>query len=250
MPLRDDIKLYQALHGWINHKAPEDQKDPEILDSAIKQILDDSITPEGLVDVVGLGNEQSIFDERFISRVKEIEEKNLAQAALEQLLRGKILVLKSANVVQSRKFSEMLERTLERYRNGEIEDVQNVIDDLLRLGADMKAANDRGEDLGLTYEELAFYDALEDNEAAVRQMGEDKLCQIAKAMAEEVKNMWTIDWAYSKKKQAQFRILLRDLLDDFGYPPEQSERAIETVLEQARLNAHQYDVYSLHSAEA
>ena len=247
--LRDDIKLYQALHGWINHKAPEDQKDPEILDSAIKQILDDSITPEGLVDVVGLGNEQSIFDERFISRVKEIEEKNLAQAALEQLLRGKILVLKSANVVQSRKFSEMLERTLERYRNGEIEDVQNVIDDLLRLGADMKAANERGEDLGLTYEELAFYDALEDNEAAVRQMGEDKLCQIAKAMAEEVKNMWTIDWAYSKKKQAQFRILLRDLLDDFGYPPEQSERAIETVLEQARLNANRYDVYSLQEEE-
>ena len=247
--LRDDIKLYQALHGWINHKAPEDQKDPEILDSAIKQILDDSITPEGLVDVVGLGNEQSIFDERFISRVKEIEEKNLAQAALEQLLRGKILVLKSANVVQSRKFSEMLERTLERYRNGEIEDVQNVIDDLLRLGADMKAANERGEELGLTYEELAFYDALEDNEAAVRQMGEDKLCQIAKAMAEEVKNMWTIDWAYSKKKQAQFRIILRDLLADFGYPPEESEKAIETVLEQARINANQYDVHSLNYEE-
>ena len=242
--LRDDIKLYQALHGYINQKAPEEQKDPGILDSAIQQILDDTITSEGLVDIVGIGNERSIFDDAFLARVKEIEEKNLAQAALEQLLRGQILTLKSANVVQSRKFSEMLESTLKRYRDGDLEDIQNVIDELLELGTQMKAANDRGEDLGLTYEELAFYDALEDNEVAVRQMGEGKLSEIAKAMAERVKELWTVDWAFSERKQAEFRVMLRDLLEEYGYPPEECERAVETVLEQAKLTARNHDIYS------
>jgi type I restriction enzyme R subunit len=239
--LRDDIKLYQALLGYINQKAPEDQKDPELLDSAIQQILDDSIRPEGLAEIVELGNEKSIFDDAFLARVKEIEEKNLAQAALEQLLRGQILILKGRNHVQSRRFSEMLESTLKRYRDGDLEDIQNVIDDLLELGKEMKAANDRGDDLGLTYEELAFYDALEDNEVAVRQMGEGKLVEIAKAMTEKVKELWTVDWSYSSRKQAQFRIALRDLLEEFGYPPEECERAVQTVLEQAKLNATNQD---------
>lgn len=239
--LRDDIKLYQALYGYINQKAPEEQKDPEILDSAIQQILDDTIRPEGLADILEIGNEKSIFDDAFLARVKEVEEKNLAQAALEQLLRGQILILKGKNHVQQRKFSEMLESTLKRYRDGDLEDIQNVIDDLLDLGKEMKAANDRGEDLGLTYEELAFYDALEENEVAVRQMGEGKLCEIAKAMTEKVKELWTVDWAYSERKQAQFRIELRDLLEKFGYPPEECERAVETVLEQAKLNARNHD---------
>jgi type I restriction enzyme, R subunit len=239
--LRDDIKLYQALYGYINQKAPEEQKDPEILDSAIQQILDDTIQPEGLADILNIGNEKSIFDDAFLSRVKEIEEKNLAQAALEQLLRGQILILKGKNHVQQRKFSEMLESTLKRYRDGDLEDIQNVIDDLLDLGREMKAANDRGDDLGLTYEELAFYDALEENEVAVRQMGEGQLCEIAKAMTEKVKELWTVDWAYSERKQAQFRIELRDLLEKFGYPPEECERAVETVLEQAKLNARNHD---------
>lgn len=239
--LRDDIKLYQALLGYINQKAPEDQKDPELLDSAIQQILDDSIRPEGLAEIVELGNEKSIFDDAFLARVKEIEEKNLAQAALEQLLRGQILILKGRNHVQSRKFSEMLESTLKRYRDGDLEDIQNVIDDLLELGKQMKAANDRGDDLGLTYEELAFYDALEDNEVAVRQMGEGKLVEIAKAMTEKVKELWTVDWSYSYRKQAQFRLALRDLLEEFGYPPEECERAVQTVLEQAKLSANNQD---------
>lgn len=239
--LRDDIKLYQALNGYINQKAPEDQKDPDILDSAIQQILDDTIQPEGLADIVNLGNERSIFDDAFLARVKEIEEKNLAQAALEQLIRGQILVLKGRNHVQSKRFSEMLESTLKRYRDGDIEDIQNVIDNLLELGKEMKKANERGEDLGLTYEELAFYDALEDHEVAVRQLGEGKLVQIAKAMTEKVKELWSVDWQWSPQKQARFRIELRDLLDEFGFPPDECERAVKTVLEQAKLNAESRD---------
>ena len=237
--LRDDIKLYQALNGYINQKAPEEQKDPEILDSAIQQILDNAIVPEGLIDVVGLGHERSIFDDAFLARVKEIEEKNLAQAALEQLLRGQVIGLKQTNVVQSRRFSEMLESTLKRYRDGDLEDIQNVIDELLELGVQMRSAKERGEELGLTDDELAFYDALEDNEVAVRKMGEGQLCDIARAMVERVKELSTVGWASSERKQARFRLVLRDLLDEFGYPPEECDRAVELVLEQARLSALQ-----------
>ena len=239
--LRDDIKLYQALHGYINQRAPEEQKDPEILDSAIQQILDEAIAPEGLIDLVGLGTTRSIFDESFLSRVRDIEEKNLAQAALEQLLHGRIKTLKDRNVVQSRRFSEMLEGTLRRYRDGDIEDIQAVIDELLDLGTQMRVAEDRGEDLGLEYEELAFFDALETNEAAVREMGEGKLCDIARAMTAAVRESWTVDWAVSERKQAQFRIMLRDILNEFGYPPDQQERAVLTVLEQAKLNARKQE---------
>ena len=143
-----------------------------------------------------------------------------------------------------------VDASVDPIRDKEVIDMELQLRDLESLEAKKekvgKAAR-TGDKIAI--KELAFYDALEDNEAAVRQMGEDKLCQIAKAMAEEVKNMWTIDWAYSKKKQAQFRIILRDLLADFGYPPEESEKAIETVLEQARINANQYDVHSLNYEE-
>ena len=131
----------------------------------------------------------------------------------------------------------MLESTLKRYRDGDLEDIQNVIDELLELGAQMRTAKERGDDLGLTDDELAFYDALEDNEVAVRQMGEGTLCDIARAMAERVKALWTVDWAFSERRRAEFGIALRDLLDEFGYPPEECDRAVDLVLEQARLTA-------------
>ena len=181
--LRDDIKLYQALHGYINQKAPEEHRDPELLNSAIRQIVDDSITPEGLIDIVGLGQEQSIFDDAFIARVKKMEQKNLAQAAMEQLLRGKLKDLKRTNAVRERKFSEMLQATLDRYRDGDHEEMQSLIDDMLRLGKKLIEADKKGEGLGLSSEEFAFFEALELNEAAVREMGDDVLCNIARDIA-------------------------------------------------------------------
>ena len=235
---RDDIKLYQALHGFINRRAPEEQKDPELLNSAIKQILDDSITPEGLVDIVGLGKQQSIFDDAFIARVKKLEQKNLAQAALEQLLRGKLRQIKRTNFVRERKYSEMLQATLDRYKDGDHEEIQDLIDDMLRLGTELMEADKRGEGLGLSVEEFAFFEALETNEAAVRRMGDSKLCIIARAIGEVVKEFKNrVDWLDGNKRTiAEFRVRLKKILRDNDYPPDKRKDAIETVLEQAKLN--------------
>lgn len=236
---RDDIKLYQALHGYINHRAPEEQKDPELLNSAIRQIVDDAITPEGLVDLVGMGREQSIFDDAFIARIKKMEHKNLAQAALEQLLQGTLRDLRRTNAVRQRKYSEMLQATLDRYRDGDHEDIQSVIDELLQLGSELMAADRRGEGLGLSVEEFAFFEALETNEASVRQMGDEVLCTIAKEVAEVVNDFkGRKDWEDGNRQaMAEFRLRLRKLLRAHGYPPDQSKAAVKTVLEQARLSA-------------
>ena len=237
--LRDDIKLYQALHGYINQKAPEEHRDPELLNSAIRQIVDDSITPEGLIDIVGLGQEQSIFDDAFIARVKKMEQKNLAQAAMEQLLRGKLKDLKRTNAVRERKFSEMLQATLDRYRDGDHEEMQSLIDDMLRLGKKLIEADKKGEGLGLSSEEFAFFEALELNEAAVREMGDDVLCDIARDIAvivEEYKD--DVAWLDGNRRQmAKFRVALKKVLKKYNYPPDKRNDAVETVLEQARLSA-------------
>ncbi len=237
--LRDDIKLYQALHGYINLRAPEEHKDPELLNSAIRQIVDEAITPKGLIDLVGLGQEQSIFDDAFIARVKKMEQKNLAQAALEQLLRGKLNDLKRTNAVRERKFSEMLQATLDRYRDSDHEEIQSLIDDMLRLGKELMEADLRGEGLGLSVEEFAFFESLELNEAAVREMGDDVLCDIARDIALVVKD-FKKDYAWldgNRKAMSKFRVALKKVLKKYNYPPDQRKAAIETVLEQARLSA-------------
>ena len=235
--VRGDIKLFQSLHGYINHRKPEELKDPELLDSAIQQILDHSVAPTGLSDIIGISSARSIFDADFVAHIQGIEQKNLAQAALEELLRGEIKTLKTRNMVRSRKFSEMLEGTLKRYRDGDNEDVQRVIDELLSLGVEIREAEKRGEDLGLTEPEHAFFEALETDSASVRELGDDILCQIAKELTQAIKDNMTIDWSISERKQAELRLYLRDILDKFGYPRSEQEDAVRTVMEQAKLTA-------------
>ena len=235
--VRGDVKLFQALHGYINHRKPEELKDPELLDTAIQQILDQSVAPTGLSDILGISDARSIFDAEFVAHIQGIEQKNLAQAALEELLRGEIKNLKKKNSVRSRRFSEMLEATLQRYRDGDNEDVQRVIDELLEVVKSINEAEKRGEDMGLSEPEYAFFEALETDVESVRELGDDVLCEIAKELTVAIRETITIDWAVSKRKQANLRLLLRDILDKFGYPKSEQDDAVKTVLEQARLNA-------------
>ena len=168
-----------------------------------------------------------------------MEQKNLAQAAMEQLLRGKLKDLKRTNAVRERKFSEMLQATLDRYRDGDHEEMQSLIDDMLRLGKKLIEADKKGEGLGLSSEEFAFFEALELNEAAVREMGDDVLCNIARDIAgivEEYKD--NVAWLDGNRRQmAKFRVALKKVLKKYNYPPDKRNDAVETVLEQARLSA-------------
>lgn len=137
-------------------------------------------------------------------------------------------------MVQARSFAEMLEQTLRRYQNRAIEAAQ-VIEELIRLAKDMREANARGEQLGLTEDELAFYDALETNDSAVKVLGDETLRGIARELVATVRNNVTIDWTLRENVRAQLRVLVKRILRKHGYPPDKQEKATQTVLEQAAL---------------
>jgi type I restriction enzyme R subunit len=137
-------------------------------------------------------------------------------------------------VVQARSFADMLERTIRRYQNRAIEAVQ-VIEELIALAKEMRAASSRGEALGLSEEELAFYDALETNDSAVKVLGEPTLAQIARELVETVRRNVTIDWTLRENVRAHLRVLVKRILRKYGYPPDKQEKATQTVLEQAEL---------------
>ena len=158
--------------------------------------------------------------------------RNLAVELLQKLLRGEVATQRRRNVVQARSFAELLEQTLRRYQNRAIEAAQ-VIEALIQLAREMRAANARGGQLGLTEDELAFYDALETNDSAVQVLGDETLRAIARQLVETVQQNVTVDWTLRENVRAQLRVLVKRILRRHGYPPDRQERATQTVLEQA-----------------
>ena len=161
-------------------------------------------------------------------------QRNLAVELLQKLLKGELTTRRRKNVVQARSFAEMLEQTLRRYQNRAIEAAQ-VIEELIELAKEMREANTRGEQLWLSEDELAFYDALETNDSAVQVLGDETLCNIARELVETVRNNVTIDWTLRENVRANLRRLVKRTLRRYGYPPDKQEQATRTVLEQAEL---------------
>ena len=160
--------------------------------------------------------------------------RNLAVELLQKLLQGELTARRRKNVVQARTFSEMLELSLRRYQNRAIEAAQ-VIEELIELAREMREAGARGEQLGLTDDELAFYDALETNDSAVQVLGDETLRAIARELVTTVRNNVTIDWTLRENVRANLRRHVRRLLRRYGYPPDKQEQATQTVLEQAEV---------------
>jgi type I restriction enzyme R subunit len=179
----------------------------------------------------------SILSEEFLAEVRGMPQKNLAVELLQKLLKGEIKTRRRKNVVQARSFAEMLEQTLRRYQNRAIEAAQ-VIEELIALARDLRAANARGETLGLSEDELAFYDALETNDSAVQVLGEPTLRHIAQELVRTVRANVTIDWTMRENVRAQLRVLVKRILRKYGYPPDKQEKATQTVLEQAEVLSH------------
>jgi len=166
--------------------------------------------------------------------VRGMPQKNLAVELLRKLLEGEIKVRRRKNVVQARSFAQLLEQAIRRYQNRAVEAVQ-VIEELIALAKEMREADRRGEQLGLSEEELAFYDALETNDSAVKVLGEPALKQIARELVETVRRNVTIDWTERENVRAHLRRLVKRVLRKHGYPPDKQEKATQTVLEQAEL---------------
>ncbi|MEO8164324.1 MAG: DUF3387 domain-containing protein, partial [Betaproteobacteria bacterium] len=176
----------------------------------------------------------SILSDEFLAEVRGMPQRNLAVELLQKLLKGELATRRRKNVVQARSFAEMLEQTIRKYQNRAIQAAQ-VIEELIQLAKDMREANERGEKLGLTEDELAFYDALETNDSAVKVLGDEALRTIARELVDTVRRNVTIDWTMRENVRAQLRVLVKRILRKYGYPPDKQEKATATVLEQAAL---------------
>ena len=236
--IRDDLAFLQAVQAVLAKRAPADARPEEELDHAVRQIISRAVAPEGVVDVfAAAGLERpdiSILSDEFLAEVRGMPQRNLAVELLQKLLKGELKERRRKNVVQARSFAEMLEQTIRKYQNRAIEAAQ-VIEELIQLAKAMREANARGEQLGLTEDELAFYDALETNDSAVKVLGDDTLRGIARELVETVRNNATIDWTLRENVRAQLRVLVKRILRRHGYPPDKQEKATQTVLEQAAL---------------
>ena len=238
LKIRDDVGFFQAVRSVLAKSMPGESKTDEELEHAIRQIISKAVISDGVVDIFAAAGlktpDISILSDEFLAEVRGMPQRNLAVELLQKLLKGEIKARSKRNVVQARSFADLLEQAVRKYQNRAIETAQ-VIEELIQLAKDMRAANARGETLKLTEDELAFYDALEVNDSAVKVLGEPTLVHIARELVATVKKNVTIDWTLRENVQAQLRVIVKRILRKYGYPPDKQEKATQTVLEQAAL---------------
>ncbi len=236
--IRDDVGFFQAVRAVLAKGTPSDGKTDEELDHAIRQIVSRAVVSDEVVDIFAAAGlkkpDISILSDEFLAEVRGMPQRNLAVELLQKLLKGEIRTRSKHNVVQARSFAELLEQAVRKYQNRAIETAQ-VIEELIQLAKDLRAAGDRGEALGLSDDELAFYDALETNDSAVKVLGDETLKTIARELVATVRKNVTIDWTLRENVQAQLRVLVKRILRKYGYPPDKQEKATQTVLEQAEV---------------
>ncbi len=208
------------------------------LDSELNQLVSKAISSNEVVDILGsVGLSQpniAILSDEFLEEVRGMKQRNLAVELLNRLLKGNIKTFSRRNLVQSRKFSELLEASIRKYQNRTIETTQ-VIMELIALAKEINEAEKRGESTGLTPDELAFYDALAENESAREVMGDEILIQIARDLTVSIKNNISVDWAIRESVQAKMKMTIKRLLKKYDYPPDKTPQAVDIVMEQAKL---------------
>ena len=241
LAIKDEVGFFQTVKAaFVKNTMTEGKLAEEQLDSAIQQIVSKAIAPGGVIDLFAAAGlktpDISILSDEFLEEIQTIRHRNLAMELLEKLLNDEIKVRSKKNLVQSRSFAEMLDNTIRRYQNRSIEAAQ-VITELIQLAKEMREAHKRGEALGLKEDELAFYDALEVNDSAVKVLGDETLRTIACELVDTVRKNVTIDWSVKESSRAKLRTMVRRLLRKYGYPPDKQEKATQTVLEQAELIA-------------
>ncbi|MFZ2315821.1 MAG: type I restriction endonuclease subunit R [Gammaproteobacteria bacterium] len=235
--VREEVAFLQAVKVILTKRDISAKKrTDEEREFAIRQIISSAVVSDQVVDIfdaVGLDKPNiGILDEEFLAEVRNLPERNLAIELLERLLEGEIKTRFSTNVVQEKKFSELLVNTIKRYQNRAIETAQ-VMEELCEMAKKFKEAVQRGESVGLNEDELAFYDALANNEASVKELGDDTLKKIAHELTENLRKNISVDWSVRDSVRAKLRLMVKRILRKYKYPPDMQEEAIELVLKQA-----------------
>ena len=234
--IRDDVAFFQTVRSVLAKPTATEEAQSEATEQAIKQLVSRAVVSEGVVDIFAAAGlekpDVSILSDEFLVEVRDLPHKNVAVELLEKLLNDEIRTHSRKNVVQGRSFAEMLERSIRAYQNRTVEAAQ-VIEELIEIAKEMREAQDRGEELGLSDDELAFYDALEVNDSAVEVLGSETLRTIAVELVETVRRNVTIDWTLKESVRAKLRVMVKRVLRRHGYPPDKQAKATETVLEQA-----------------
>jgi type I restriction enzyme R subunit len=245
--IRDEVGLFQELRAMLaksdTTSGDGNGKSPDEINAAIKQLVSRAVASTEVVDIfkaVGMDKPDiSILSEEFLEEVRNLPHKNLAFELLKKLLNDEIRIRSRKNIVQGRAFSEMLEEAVNKYQKRALTSAE-VIQELIKLAKEMKKAQSRGDDLGLNEEEMAFYDALSQNNSAVEVLGDQNLCIIAHELLEKVRQNVTIDWSLRENARAKIRILVKRILRRYGYPPDLERAATELVLEQTEVLCNEW----------
>jgi type I restriction enzyme, R subunit len=238
LAIREEVAFFQAVRAVLVKSTTRGGRPADELDFAIRQIVSRAVASDEVVDIfkaAGLEKPDiSILSDEFLAEVRGLPQRNLAVEMLRKLLQGEIRARGRRNVVRSRSFAEMLEESIRRYQNRAIEAAQ-VIEELIALAKDLRDADKRGEELGLSEDEVAFYDALGANDSAVQVLGDATLRLIAQELLKTVRENVTIDWAVRENVRARMRIMVKRILRKYHYPPDKQEQATQLVLEQAEV---------------
>ena len=240
MNIKDEIGFFQAIKAVITKTTETKRGGKNTFDMAIKQILSQAIVSDRIIDIfqaIGIRKpELSILSDEFLMDIKKIPQKNLAFEVLKKLLNDEIRLFSKRNIIQGKSFMDLLEKTIKRYTNRSVEAAQ-IIEELVALAKKLKAEKNRGKEHNLNDDEIAFYDALEVNDSAVKILGDEKLRDIALELTAMIRKSVTIDWTQRDSVQADIRLKVKKILKDYGYPPDKQKKAIETVLRQAEVIA-------------
>jgi type I restriction enzyme, R subunit len=235
--VRDEVGFFQAVRAALSKSTADGmRKSPAEIEAGIQQIVSRAVISTEIIDILSAAGikspDISILSDEFLAELRDMDKKNLALEALRKLLNGEIKSTARTNIVQSRAFSERLEDAIARYHNNALTTAQ-VLDDLIKIAKDVKAARARGEEHGLSPEEVAFYDALAENESAIEIMGDEKLRLIAHELMNAIMANISVDWQKRENARAKIRVLVKRILKKYGYPPDLENDAIRTVIEQA-----------------
>jgi type I restriction enzyme R subunit len=243
--IREEVGFFQAIRAALVKSSTGSGVTRQERELAIQQIVSRAVVSTEIVDIlaaVGIKSPDiSILSDEFLAEVQQMEKKNLALEALRKLINDSIRSRSKANVVQTKAFSERLEDAVARYHANAITTAE-VLQELIQLAKDIRAARQRGEESGLSDEEIAFYDALAENESAVQVMGDDKLKVIAHELLMSLRENVTVDWAHRESARARMRVLVKRILRKYGYPPDLQDAAVQTVLRQAEALSSEWTV--------